>query len=72
MEEEFGDLMFSMVNYARFIGVNPDDALERTNKKFINRFTEMEKSIHSEGQDLQSMNLRQMDVYWERAKKKKG
>ena len=72
MEEEFGDLMFSIVNYARFVGVNPEDALERTNKKFINRFTEMEKSIHSEGQNLQSMNLKQMDVYWERAKKKKG
>ena len=69
MEQEFGDLMFSMVNYARFIGINPEDALEKTNKKFVNRFTKMEEQINLEGKDLKEMNLEEMDVYWEKAKR---
>lgn len=69
MEQEFGDLMFSLVNYARFVGINPEDALEKTNKKFINRFTIMEESINREGKDLRNMNLQEMDVYWEKAKR---
>lgn len=69
MEQEFGDLMFSMVNYARFIGVNPEDALEKTNKKFINRFTKMEIEIKNDQKDLKEMNLEEMNEYWESAKK---
>ena len=69
MEQEFGDLMFSMVNYARFIGINPEDALEKTNKKFINRFTKMELAINQAQKDLKSMDLNQMNEYWEQAKK---
>lgn len=69
MEQEFGDLLFSMVNYARFIGVNPEDALEKTNKKFVKRFTKMELEIQKDHKDLRSMNLAEMDVYWEKAKK---
>lgn len=69
MEQEFGDLMFSMVNYARFIGINPEDALEKTNKKFINRFTKMEQLINLDQKDLNEMNLSEMDAYWEKAKR---
>lgn len=69
MEEEFGDLMFSLVNYARFIGINPEDALEKTNKKFVNRFKKMELVINNEGKDLKKMNLDQMNQYWEAAKR---
>ena len=69
MEQEFGDLMFSMVNYARFIGINPEDALEKTNKKFINRFTKMEQQINLDQKDLNEMNLTEMDAYWEQAKR---
>lgn len=69
IESEFGDVMFSMINYARFIGVNPEDALERTNKKFINRFQLMEKHLKSDGKEFGEMNLNEMDVYWEKAKR---
>ena len=69
MESEFGDVLFSLINYARFIDVNPDDALERTNKRFITRFKLMEDKIKKEGKDLSTMNLKQMDVYWDWAKK---
>jgi len=68
MEEEFGDLLFSMVNYARFIKVNPEDALERTNRKFIARFKLMEEWILADGKELGSLDLSQMDVYWDKAK----
>jgi len=68
MEQEFGDLMFSIVNYARFIGINPEDALEKTNKKFVNRFKKMELAINEEGKDLKEMNLDEMNQYWEAAK----
>ena len=68
MEQEFGDLMFSIVNYARFIGINPEDALEKTNKKFIKRFTKMEQSINLQGKNIKEMNLEEMNRYWEMAK----
>lgn len=66
---EFGDVMFSLVNYGRFIGVNPEDALERTNKKFIKRFQYLEKESKKDGRSFDDMSLSEMDVYWERAKK---
>ncbi len=69
-EQEFGDLMFSLVNYARFMKINPEEALERTNKKFISRFRYLEDSARANGQNLSEMNLEQMDVYWNEAKAK--
>jgi XTP/dITP diphosphohydrolase len=69
MEEEFGDILFSLVNYARFVNINPENALAKTNKKFIDRFQLMEKMIIDEKQSIQDMNLTEMDVYWEKAKK---
>ncbi len=66
--EEFGDLLFSLVNYARFIGVDPEEALERTNKKFISRFTYLESEAAKDGKKLSEMTLSEMDHYWERAK----
>ena len=69
MEAEFGDLLFSLVNYSRHVNINPEDALERTNKKFRKRFQAMENSIHSDNKNLSDMNLAQMDVYWEKVKK---
>ena len=67
-EAEFGDLLFSLVNYARFIGINPENALERTNKKFIKRFSHLEKRAKETGKTLKDMTLAEMDVYWEEAK----
>jgi len=67
-EEEFGDLLFALVNYARFIGVNPEDALERTNKKFIRRFTYLEEEARKRGKSLKDMTLDEMDVFWNEAK----
>lgn len=72
IESEFGDVLFSMINYARFIGVNPESALERTNKKFIKRFSAMEEMINLENKVLSDMNLEEMDVYWEKAKQQIG
>lgn len=69
IEAEFGDVLFSMINYARFIGVNPEDALERTNKKFIGRFQYLEVKAKELGKSLKEMTLAEMDVYWEEAKK---
>ncbi len=68
-EKEFGDVLFSMINYARFIGVNPENALEKTNKKFINRFQYLEKAAKKEGKELSDMSLTEMDVYWNESKK---
>ena len=65
---EFGDVIFSLVNYARFVGINPDDALEETNKKFIRRFQYLEKESVKDGKELSEMTLEEMDVYWNRAK----
>jgi XTP/dITP diphosphohydrolase len=69
IESEFGDVLFALTNYSRFINVNPEDALERTNKRFIKRFQIMEKMITDKGLNLSEMNLSEMDVYWEKAKK---
>ncbi len=65
---EFGDLLFSLVNYARFISIDPEEALERTNKKFIKRFQYMENETMKEGKKLTDMTLEEMDEYWNRAK----
>ena len=67
-EKEFGDVLFSMINYARFIDVNPENALEKTNKKFINRFQFLEKAAKEEGKELSDMSLTEMDIYWEKSK----
>jgi XTP/dITP diphosphohydrolase len=64
IEEEFGDLMFSMINYARFLQIDAENALERTNKKFIHRFTMMEQQALSSGKDLKEMTLEEMDSIW--------
>ncbi|WP_299059364.1 nucleoside triphosphate pyrophosphohydrolase [uncultured Polaribacter sp.] len=69
IEKEFGDVIFSMINYARFIDVNPENALEKTNKKFINRFQFLEKAAKDAGKDLAEMSLTEMDIYWEKSKK---
>jgi XTP/dITP diphosphohydrolase len=66
---EFGDLLFSLVNYARFIDINPEEALERTNKKFIRRFQFLESETKKDGKTIADMTLEEMDVYWENAKK---
>lgn len=68
-EGEFGDLLFSLVNYARFIDINPENALEKTNKKFIKRFQFLESKAKENGKALQDMTLAEMDVYWNEAKK---
>ncbi|GAB3722584.1 nucleoside triphosphate pyrophosphohydrolase [Spirosoma lituiforme] len=68
-EGEFGDLLFSLVNYARFIDINPETALERTNKKFIKRFQYIEQQARINGKALSDMTLAEMDVYWNEAKK---
>jgi XTP/dITP diphosphohydrolase len=68
VEEEFGDLLFALVNYSRFIGVNPEDALERTNKKFIKRFQHLERNASKLGRSLFDMSLDEMDVFWNQAK----
>jgi len=68
-EGEFGDLLFSLINYARFININPEDALEKTNRKFIRRFQYLESKAAEKGQSLQNMSLAEMDVFWEEAKK---
>ncbi len=69
VEAEFGDVLFSMINYARFIGVNPEDALEKTNKKFIKRFKYLEVESKKDGKQMGEMSLAEMDEYWNRAKK---
>ena len=68
-EVEFGDLLFSMINYARFLKINPDTALERTNQKFTKRFQYLEGKAKEQGKTLEQMTLTEMDLYWEEAKK---
>ncbi len=70
MESEFGDILFALINYARFLKINPENALERTNKKFIYRFQYLEERAREEGKSLSEMTLDEMDVYWEEAKRK--
>ena len=69
LEGEFGDLLFSVVNAARLYGVNPENALEKTNKKFIKRFNYIESKAKEAGKNLKDMTLAEMDVYWNEAKK---
>mgnify|MGYP001376431980 FL=1 len=69
VEKEFGDVLFSLINYARFIGVDPETALERTNKKFISRFSFLEKEVNRKGLNLDSMNLEEMENIWNESKK---
>lgn len=68
IEQEFGDLMFALINYSRFIGVNPEDALERTNKKFKKRFQYLEQKVNKDGKSLHDMTLSEMDLIWEESK----
>ena len=68
MEDELGDVFFSLVNFARFLQVDAENALERTNKKFISRFTKMETEALKEGKQLHDMNLEEMDAIWNRIK----
>lgn len=68
IEDEFGDLLFSLINYARFVQVNPEDALERTNKKFIKRFQYLETASSRDGKKMGEMTLEEMDKYWNEAK----
>lgn len=67
-EAEFGDLLFSLINYARFMDINPEDALEKTNKKFIKRFQYLESKAKDAGKSLKDMTLAEMDIYWNEAK----
>jgi len=69
MESEFGDVLFSMINYARFLNINPENALESTNKKFIKRFQYLEEKAKALNKDLKDMTLGEMDVFWEEAKR---
>ena len=68
IESEFGDVIFALTNYSRYINVNPEDAIEKANKKFINRFKVMEKLLKDEDLNFDQMNLEEMDVYWNKAK----
>ena len=72
MEDEFGDLLFALVNYARFIKINPEDALEKTNRKFIRRFQFMEKCSLESGKPLSEMTLNEMELLWQQAKSEKN
>lgn len=68
IEDEFGDVLFSLINYARFLNVNPENALERTNKKFIKRFQYLEKKANQNQKSLSEMTLAEMGIYWDEAK----
>lgn len=68
LEQEFGDVLFSLINYARFLNVNPEDALEKTNQKFIKRFNYMEQKIKEQNKQLADCSLEEMDKYWNEAK----
>jgi XTP/dITP diphosphohydrolase len=72
IEAEFGDVLFSFINYARFLKINPENALERTNKKFMSRFTYLEQKSKEMGKTLHDMSLEEMDIFWEQAKKIKS
>jgi XTP/dITP diphosphohydrolase len=72
IEQEFGDLLFALINFSRFIDVNPESALERTNKKFIRRFEYLEAQTNASNKDMKKMSLDEMDVFWNEAKKMEG
>nr|WKN39177.1 nucleoside triphosphate pyrophosphohydrolase [Tunicatimonas sp. TK19036] len=69
MEEEFGDLLFALINYARFSGINPEEALERTNRKFLHRFQHIEQRAYEQDKNVKDMSLDEMEEYWNEAKK---
>jgi len=69
---EFGDLLFSLINYSRFVGINPEEALERTNKKFISRFQFMEEGIREDEKQIQDLSLSELDLYWTKAKEQES
>jgi len=71
VEEEFGDIVFSLINYARFLQIDAENALEMTNKKFIHRFTQMEKKAMQNGKNLDTMTLGEMDAIWNTIKHKR-
>ena len=71
IEEEYGDLVFSLINYARFLQIDAENALELTNKKFISRFNQMEATALQEGRDLTAMSLDEMDAIWNKIKQQK-
>lgn len=68
IEDEFGDLLFALINYARFIDINPEDALEKTNRRFIQRFQHIEKRAQELGKSITDMDLEEMEIYWQEAK----
>lgn len=72
MDEELGDLLFSVVNISRFVGTEPEGALERTIDKFITRFQHVEESVKQEGRSMEEMSLKELDVFWEEAKRKEA
>ena len=69
MEDEMGDILFSIVNICRFYKINPEDALERTNRKFIRRFSYVEEQTLAKGRSMKDMSLDEMDVLWNEAKR---
>jgi len=70
IESEFGDVMFSLVNYARFLKINPENALERTNKKFIKRFNYIEKNVQKNKKEISDLSIEEMEILWQEAKKR--
>jgi uncharacterized protein YabN with tetrapyrrole methylase and pyrophosphatase domain len=72
MEEEFGDLMFSMINYARFLSIDAEAALEKTNRKFMDRFTKMEETVALSGKHMNELTLGELDAIWNTVKKQKA
>lgn len=68
-EQEFGDVLFALINYARFCNINPEEALNKTNNKFINRFTKMEELISNDNKQLGDLPLKELDIYWNEVKK---
>jgi len=72
LEAEFGDVLFSLINYARFLGVDPDNALEKTNSKFKRRFCRMEDAFRQSGKDMKSINIDELESAWQAAKQNSG
>ena len=70
MEAEFGDVLFALINYARFLNINPEDALERTNQRFIKRFKYMENQLHKENKTIDAIDFDTMNVLWDESKRK--
>ena len=69
IEDEFGDLLFALINYSRFININPEDALEKTNKRFIKRFQILESMVKNQEKEFSDLSFEEMNLFWEKAKK---